>query len=47
MFALFDSRDYGCLHNLVDDDMVAFVSFSYLSEFYCNKYIKHPELALE
>ena len=29
IFALVDSRDYGCLHNLVDGDMMAVVSFSY------------------
>ena len=47
IFALVDSRDYGCLHNLVDGDMMAVVSFSIISEFYCNKYIKQSELALE
>ena len=29
IFALVDSRDYGCLHNLVDGDMKVVVSFSY------------------
>ena len=29
IFALVDSRDYGCLHNLEDGDMMAVVSFSY------------------
>ena len=28
IFALVDSRDYGCLYNLVDGDMMAVVSFS-------------------
>ena len=29
IFALVDSRDYGCLHNLVYGDKMAVVSFSY------------------
>ena len=31
IFALVDSSDYGCLHNLVAGDMMAVVSFSYHS----------------
>ena len=29
IFALVDSSEYGCLHNLVDGDMMTVVSFSY------------------
>ena len=47
IFALVDSSEYGCLHNLVDGDMMTVVSFFYFFFILCNKYIKQSELALE